>query len=450
MLRIKTVFLCVILFICQIAFLSNLAQAQPNVSANKIALVGGTLINGTGASALENSVLLIDGNRIAAVGQQGSLSIPQDYTIISTEGRTVMPGLWDMHVHLLYAGHTNFPYWHRTYTDQFTDTIMPATALQLLQSGVTSARDLGAPPESIFRIREQITNNEIPGPTLYVAGPQLTPQPPDWGIYYRRNISGDGNAQAEAMALVEREANVLKVSNAEGLSIEEVRTITDIAHTRGILVTAHGRSDAEIEIGLAGGIDEFQHVGTGSEAYPDSLVNQISSITRSGRELYWTPTVGLQLRAGTALANRELLDDPENYLGLPSEIIQDIQNSLANYDPDPAPANIIKRKIRQLQDAGVTLLVGTDGGLSGNPHAQSMWQEMLTWVEELDIDPLQTIHAATGLPARVMGVDNMVGTLVAGKIADIIVVPGDPLLSMRALRDPELVIKNGSIMVDQR
>jgi imidazolonepropionase-like amidohydrolase len=450
MLRFKTFFVCIIPIICQIAFLSNLAQAQPDSGENKIALVGGTLIDGSGAPAIENSVLLIDGNRIAAVGQQGSLLIPQDYTVISTEGRTVMPGLWDMHVHLLYAGHSNFPYWHRTYTDQFTDTIMPATALQLLQSGVTSARDLGAPPESIFRIKEQIDSNEIPGPTMYVAGPQLTPQPPDWGIYYRRNISGNGNAETEAMRLVEREANVLKISNAEGLRIEEVRAVTDIAHDHGLLVTAHGRSDAEIEIGLAGGIDEFQHIGTASESYPESLINQISSITRSGGNLYWTPTVGLQLRAGTASADRELLDDPENYQGLPPEIIQDIKNSLANYDPDPAPADTIKRKVRQLQDAGVTLLVGTDGGLSGNPHAQSMWQEMLAWVEELGIDPLQTIHAATALPAKVLGVDDVVGSLEQGKIADIIVVHGDPLINMGVLSDPELVIKNGQIMFDSR
>ncbi len=454
MLHARTVSLYVISILCQIVFICNLAQAQPplgnNIEIDKFALVGGTLIDGTGSPPLENAVLLIDNGIIVAVGELGSLNIPADYTPVSTEGRTVLPGLWDMHVHLLYAGHTNFPYWHRTYTDQFTDTIMPATALQLLHSGVTSARDLGAPPEAIFRTRERIANNEIPGPTLYAAGPQLTPQPPDWGIYYRRNISGDGNAQTEAMNLAEREANVLKVSNAEGLSIDEVRTVTDIAHAQGILVTAHGRTDAEIEIGLAGGIDEFQHIGTGSDAYPDSLITRITNITSSGGALYWTPTVGLQLRAGTASASRELLDDPENYLGLPAEIIQDIQNSLAGYNPDPAPADIIKRKIQQLQDAGVTLLVGTDGGLSGNPHAQGMWQEMLTWVEELGIDPLQTIHAATALPARVMGVDHVVGSLEPGKIADVIVVRGDPLISMEFLSDPELVIKNGQFMFDQR
>lgn len=445
MLKIKTVFLCVIPFICQIAFLSNLAQAQPNVGENKIALVGGTLIDGSGAPALEDSVLLIDGDRIAAVGQEGSLAIPADYTIVSTEGRTVMPGLWDMHVHLLYAGHTNNRYWHETYTNDFADEIMPATALQLLQAGVTSARDLGAPPESIFLVRQRIADGDIPGPTLYAAGPQLTPQPPDWAQYYRRNIAGSANATSQARALVELQADVFKVSNAEVLDVEDVRTVTNIAHAQGKLVTAHGRSDAEIAVGLAGGIDEFQHIGLDSDALPESVIQQIESIIAGGTPFYWTPTIGLPLRAGTSGEDREVLDDPENYLGLPAPVIADIQNSLENYNPNPASSAILLRKFRQLQDAGVTFLVGTDGGLAGNPHAQAIWLEMSAWVNVLGMDPMQTIYAATGLPAQVMGVGDSVGTLEAGKLADVIVVHGNPLQSMDVLRDPEMVFKHGRL-----
>ncbi len=424
-------------------YAQNVALSNPEGS--RLALVGGSLIDGSGAPPIEDAILLIDDGRITGVGQLGTLSVPDDYAVISTEGRTVMPGLWDMHVHLLYAGHTNNRYWHESYTSRFAEDIMPAAALQLLQSGVTSARDLGAPPESVFLIRQQIENGEIPGPTVYAAGPQLTPQPPEWAQYYRRTIAGQANATTQARALVELQADVLKVSNAEGLSIEDVRTVTDIAHSQGLLVTAHGRTDAEIEIGLAGGIDEFQHIGTSSEVYPSSLMQLIESRIASGSSLYWTPTIGLQLRVGTPNEDRELLDDPENYLGLPSSIAQDIRDSLLNYDPNPAATDIIKTKISQLQAAGVTLLVGTDGGLSGNPHAQGMWQEMRAWVEELDMDPMATIYSATGLAAQVMGMDEQVGTLEAGKLADVIVVPGNPLLDMSVLRDPELVIKNGRV-----
>jgi imidazolonepropionase-like amidohydrolase len=445
LLKFDRVFAGLLASIIQVLVFCTGVQAQSTLAEDKIALVGGTLIDGSGAPPLANAVLLIDGERIAGVGQLGSLSVPDDYTVISTEGRTVMPGLWDMHVHLLYAGHTNNRYWHEIYTSRFADDIMPATALQLLQSGVTSARDLGAPPESVFLIRQQIENGEILGPTVYAAGPQLTPQPPEWAQYYRRNIAGQVNATTQARALIELQADVLKVSNAEELTVDDVRTVTDIAHSQGLLVTAHGRTDAEIEIGLAGGIDEFQHIGTGSEAYPSSLMQLIESRIANGSSLYWTPTIGLPLRIGAANEDRELLDDPENYLGLPASIAEDVRNSLLNYDPAQAATDIIKAKVTQLQAAGVTLLVGTDSGLSGNPHAQGMWQEMLAWVEELDMDPMVTIYTATGLAAQVMGMNEQVGTLEAGKLADVIVVAGNPLLDMAVLRDPELVIKKGRI-----
>ena len=441
--NVASPFLIVVLGLIYAPSLIAQSSAVNNSIETKFALVGGTLIDGSGGAPLEDAILLINGEFIEAIGQVGSLTIPENYTVISTEGRTMMPGLWDMHVHLLYAGHADFPYWHQTYTDQFTEIIMPATALQLLQSGVTSARDLGAPPESIFRIRQQIASNQISGPTLYAAGPQLASPFPDWAQYYRRNISGTANAAAEVRALIELEVDMLKISGAEQLSVEDVRTVTDIAHSQGLLVTAHGRSDEEIEIGLAGGLDEFQHIGVASDEFPASVMRLIESHIESGKKLYWTPTVGLQLRAGTVKEDMEILDDPENYLGLPPAIIDDIQTSLIGYSPRPTPLNIIIRKISQLQEAGVTLLVGTDAGLSGNPHSQAMWQEMLAWVNVLGIDPLKTIHAATGLPAQVMGVDEIVGTLTPGKLADVIVVHGNPLHSMYVLRDPELVFKNG-------
>ncbi len=267
--------------------------------------------------------------------------------------------------------------------------------------------------------------------------------PPDWAQHYRRNISGTENGVNQATTLVELEADILKISNAQGLNLDDIRTVVSIAHAQGLRVTAHGRADAEIEIGLLGGVDEFQHIGVASEELSDRVMELIESRIDSGNELYWTPTIGLQIRAGTQLSDKELLDAPENYQGLPPEIIEDIQTSLVNYNPTPTSVDIVRHKINQLQEAGVILLVGTDGGLPGNPHSQAMWQEMLAWVNVLGIDPMETIHTATGLSAQVMGVEETVGTLTVGKVADIIVVHGNPLQNMSFLKDPEMVFKEG-------
>jgi imidazolonepropionase-like amidohydrolase len=111
--------------------------------AQRKALVGGTLVDGFGGKPILNSVILINGETIEKVGRVGELAIPKGTQIISTEGMTVMPGLWDMHVHMMINGHSDYPYWDKKYPPLFKNIIMPASAHQLLMAGVTSARDLG-------------------------------------------------------------------------------------------------------------------------------------------------------------------------------------------------------------------------------------------------------------------------------------------------------------------
>lgn len=108
--------------------------AMPAV-AQKKALVGGTLIDGYGSHLVRNSVVLVDGERITAVGTQESVDIPEGYEVISTEGMTVLPGLWDMHVHLMITGHSDYGHWDKTYIDRLRNEIMPASAEQLLLAG---------------------------------------------------------------------------------------------------------------------------------------------------------------------------------------------------------------------------------------------------------------------------------------------------------------------------
>ena len=103
-------------------------RAQPRQAQRLKALVGGTLVDGFAGPPLQNSVVLIDGDRIAAVGQVGSLAVPAGTEVISTEGMTVLPGLWDMHVHTMIAGHADYDHWDKAYMPQFESVIMPAAA----------------------------------------------------------------------------------------------------------------------------------------------------------------------------------------------------------------------------------------------------------------------------------------------------------------------------------
>ena len=105
-----------------------------------LALVGGRILDGFGGPVIENGVVLIAGERIVALGASGDLAVPAGIEIISTEGMTVLPGLFDMHVHLQILGHGDYERWNSLYGDRIGDLVMPIAARQLLMSGVTSAR----------------------------------------------------------------------------------------------------------------------------------------------------------------------------------------------------------------------------------------------------------------------------------------------------------------------
>ncbi|HET9228503.1 MAG TPA: amidohydrolase family protein, partial [Thermoanaerobaculia bacterium] len=167
------------------------------------ALVGGRLIDGYGGRPLENSVVIVQDGRIREVGRVGEVAVPEGANVISTEGMSVLPGLWDMHVHLMIVGHADYDHWDRTYPKIFRSTIMPAAAKQLLLAGVTSARDLGAPLEDSIAVRDAINRGEIPGPTMYMSGPFLQHEPYPGTEAFRWGIKGVDDARAKVRKLAD-------------------------------------------------------------------------------------------------------------------------------------------------------------------------------------------------------------------------------------------------------
>ncbi|MBS0394265.1 MAG: amidohydrolase family protein, partial [Proteobacteria bacterium] len=153
----------------------GVAAAAP---AQQWALVGGELLTGDGGPPLANSVVLIDGERVAAVGQVGTLEVPPGATVISTEGMTVLPGLIDLQVRLAELGHADRARWEELYEPLAERVVMPAAAQALLGAGVTTARDVGSPLEAALSVRERVRERRIPGPTLLVSGPTLEHDPP--------------------------------------------------------------------------------------------------------------------------------------------------------------------------------------------------------------------------------------------------------------------------------
>ena len=432
-------------------FLTFLFFTQ-SLTAQTKALVGGRLIDGFGGHPIANSVIIIENDIITKVGHQGNTPIPKGAEIISTEGMDVLPGLWDMHVHLMITGHSNYTHWDTTYRDQLADVIMPASAKQLLYAGVTSARDLGAPLEESIKVRDRINSGEIPGPTMYMSGPFIQKKPYPGTEDFRWGVDGESDARMKVKKLADAGVDCIKLIDQDQMTMEEVKAVVDEAHKLGLTVVAHSHRPEEIRRGLIAGVDNFEHTGLSSAPeYPADVMTMIKERTAQMNlgPLYWTPTVEGLYNYESLVANPEKLDNDCWHMGLPQEIIDDIESSirqpgqLSYFQLTPSRRPTLETKVKQLLEAGVVLLIGTDSGIPMKFHCQSTWNELDVWVNEFGIDAQYAIKSATYWPAKMMGVDDKYGTISEGKYADIIAVKGDVLRWINILSDVDLIIKHG-------
>jgi imidazolonepropionase-like amidohydrolase len=418
------------------------------------ALVGGTLIDGYGGKPIQNSVIIIEGETIRQVGRMGEVTIPKGAQIISTEGMSVLPGLWDMHVHMMINGHSDYAYWDKKYPPLFEKVIMPASAQQLLMAGVTSARDLGGPLQESIAVRDAINQGKIPGATMYVSGPFLQHRPYPGTEQFRWGIYGEQDAREKVQKLARAGVDCIKLIDQDEMTREEVFAIVDEAHKHKLKVVGHSHRPNEIRIGLEAGVDNFEHTGLSSApAYPDDIIKAIAERTAKMNmgPLFWTPTVEGLYNYEDVRDNPEKLDDDSWHRGLPDSVVRDIRQSISKpgeisyFQLTPIRKPTLETKFRQLQKSGVVLLIGTDSGIPMKFHSQSTWNELDVWVRVFGVDPLQAIKSATYWPSVFMGVDKKVGTISAGKQADIIAVKGDVLKYINLLQHVDLVMKKGKI-----
>ena len=437
-------------------FLSVLFLALPLAAlaapAKKIALVGGRLIDGWGGAPVNRSVVLIDGERITAVGTEDTLPVPAGYEVISTTGMSVLPGLWDSHVHTMLLGHSDYTHWDKTYPKRLGSEIMPAAAHQLLLAGVTSACDLGAPLADSLSVRDRIARGEIPGPTLYVSGPFLQHAPYPGTEAFRWGITGAADARAKVKQLADAGVNEIKLIDQDQMTEEEVQAVVDEAHARKLPVVAHSHRPNEIRIGLKAGVDRFEHTGLATAPeYPADIIAAIQERTAkmSLGPLFWCPTIEGFFNYDYQVGNPMHIEDTGWQLDVPADIVADIQASLkhpgwlAYYQITPLRAQTSAAKFAQLRKTGVVMLIGTDSGIPMKFHNQSTWRELDIWVNKLGMSSMDTIRAATYWPSVMMKVDKDVGTVSEGKYADIIAVKGDVLRYIDLLQRVDLVIKHG-------
>ena len=357
-------------------------------------ITNGFLIDGSGTNPVPNSVVIINDNLIQQVGTSSSLEIPPDVEVIDLHGSYILPGMMNTHVHSGYV-ENNLRVW--------------------ANSGVTTVRDLGnfsTSPAAGFSIRDVLLVNNK-NARLVAAGPLVTTV----GGYGNYSVSSPLDAQLKINGLINAGADLIKIAiedNLQGrtwpmLSMDEIKMICQTAHNRNKRVAAHISRASHLAMAIEGGVDDVVHMII--DNLPDSLITLMIQ-----KNIYWVPT--LELWAGV------------------SEMFS------INW------IDIAKINLQRFVQAGGKVALGTDYDGYVTPFDLGMPITEMKLMQEAGMTPMQIIIAGTINAASVCDLENNLGTIEAGKIADIIIVKDNPLEDLEYLLNVEMVIHNGEIIKD--
>ncbi len=417
-----------------------------------LAIVGGLLIDGHEGPPLPGGIVLVDGNRIVAAGSREALAVPDGADVIDATGMTILPGLIDVHVHLDILGHSDYQHWHGTHRPDYAD-VMAVSTRQLLLSGVTTAVDLAGNPDALAATQRGIESGRIPGPRVIASMGWIT----NWTDgqvrrHHRRthtvNVRTVEEARGAARTAIAQGAGILKVHT--GLSEAQLRAIAAEAGRNGLRVTGHVGDRDDLLMRIRSGQDGIEHLylsaGDSPAIHPDVIQGLVD------RQTYVVPTMIQTMAQGLAVEWPDRRDNRRARALTPPDLWADVRRSIENprrfgYFGSGLRVNRMRAmgaRLRQLREAGVRLLVGTDAGTPLNFHTDATWQEMDLMVR-FGIPPMEVLVSATRRNAEYLGLGAETGSLTPGKLADVIVVDGNPLLSMRDLRNVVAVVRDGRV-----
>ena len=389
-----------------------------------LAIVGGKMVDVAMGQTTENAVILIRNGKIIKAGAKDAVAIPADAKIIHAEGKTILPGLWDMHAHFEQAE------WGPAY----------------LASGVTTVRDCGNEFNYINAVKRAIDEGRGIGPHILKAGIIDGPGPMGLGIVRAAS-------KQEAIMNVRRykDSGFVQIKVYSSVQPPVLKAICDEAHRLGLTVTGHIPEGMNLQQGVDSGMDmvnHIQYVGPMLKRNPD-------------RTIVWDDPQTIQ--ALDFIKEHGTVIDPT--LGVFEMVFRSVKDSITKMEPAfyslPEPLQVLfvtmgmppeqaeKRKalfrdmektVKVLHDMGVPIVAGTDMGFPG----YSVDRELELYVEA-GLTPLEAIRTATVVPALVMKQAGVSGSLMAGRTADLIIVNGDPLHHIRDIRKVQVVIKDGQV-----
>jgi imidazolonepropionase-like amidohydrolase len=395
-------------------------------------------IDGTGGPVINNGAIMVVDDKISMVGPFAAMSFPAGTKVIDLGDATLMPGFIDAHTHIIGRvigdpeGQESFVHDY----DSMGAILAVANAEKTLMAGFTSIRNVGAPNFDDMAIRKAINDGWIAGPRIMTAGHSfgITGGHCDDNAYkpgladndYRTGVAdGPDEGRKAVRYQVKYGADVIKICATGGVlsegdavgatqyTYEEIKAIVDEATKLERKVAAHAHGTEGIKIAVRAGVASIEH---------GSFLDEEGAKMMAAKGTFLVPT----LSAGEAVERLAK-----------SGVIKGLRGEKAL-----AAAAAMRHGIRIAVANNVQIALGTDAGVI--PHGTN-GHEFVLMVEWGGLTPMQSIMAGTSNASKLLGWDKTIGTLQAGKFADIVAVPGNPLTNIKAMEGTVFVMKNGNI-----
>jgi imidazolonepropionase-like amidohydrolase len=393
-----------------------------------VAFMNGRVIVGDGR-ILDHATVLVEDGKILKIAQNG-MNIPKDSQTIPLDGKTLLPGFIDAHIHICMDGSPDPVAAGLTESPTITTLKAAESARRTLMSGVTTVRDMGGKDGIDFGLRQAIDSGLIPGPRMLISG-RLICMTGGHGWQVGLEANGPDEVRKAAREQIKAGADIVKLMatggvltpavepGCEQLTEEELRAGVEEAHKAGKKTATHAMGTRGIQNALRAGIDSIEH----GVYLDDETVSMMLE-----RNIPFIPTI-------SALYN---IETKGIEAGIPAFAVEKTLKV--------KPFHL--ESIRMAREAGVAVAAGTDAGTPFNLHGENLGEIKLL-VDYGGFSPMGAIEAGTRIAARVLGLEKELGTVEEGKVADLVMVEGNPLDNIDVLLDQEsicLVMQGGKIV----
>lgn len=405
-----------------------LCLALPGAAAGTTAIVGGAVVDLEGKAPLKGAVILVEDERIVAVGKAGSVEVPEDADIIDAGGAWLIPGLMNMHVHLGLILPGKMMAELANESEAALALRMAVVARESLQAGVTTIRLTGDSRHADLALMRAINKGQAVGPRIFSAGETLTITG-GHGSKKPGKINYDGPYELVKAARTQISAGAtwIKILISGGIATdggglaaalmtpEEINAVIDAAHRFGAKVTAHSGSSAATQVAIEAGIDCIEH---GYFLDRETLQKMKESGT------WLVPTIVVSQPATQPFFER--IGSPPWYL-----------------KRRDSAGKAHWRALQMAIEEGVNIALGTDQHPAEPNDGTTATAREAQYYVEAGMTPLQALRSATVETARLLGAEQDIGSLEPGKYADIVAVGGNPAEDIKALRQILFVMKGG-------